>query len=121
MMILIVGPYRSGTGNDPKQIQKNMDRLEAMALPIYHKGHVPIIGEWIANPLIRLAGSKKVGDAIFKAYQYPVSHSVLKKCDAILRIEGDSIGADKDVALAKELGLGIYYNIDEIPTIDGRN
>lgn len=117
-MILIVGPYRSGTNNDPKRIQENMDNLEAMALPIFRKGHVPMIGEWAANPLIELAGSKEVGDVIFIEIQYPVAHRLLKKCDAILRIEGKSTGADQDVELAKQLGLKIFYDINEIPNAE---
>jgi len=35
--------------------------MEAMALPIFRKGHVPIIGEWFAHPLLKLAGSTKPG------------------------------------------------------------
>ncbi|WP_298999281.1 DUF4406 domain-containing protein [Flagellimonas sp. S174] len=119
MLIMIAGPYRSGTGNDPKLIQQNMERLEAMALPIFRKGHVPMIGEWVANPLIRLAGSKEIGDAVFKELQYPTAHRLLTKCDAILRIEGTSRGADQDVELAKELGLKVYYDLDEIPEANG--
>jgi len=115
MMILIAGPYRSGTDNDPVRIKNNMDRLEAPALPIFKKGHVPMIGEWVANPLIKMAGSKEVGDSIFTEIQYPASHRVLAKCDAILRIEGASNGADQDVELAKKLGLKVYYDLNEIP------
>lgn len=115
MLILIAGPYRSGTGNNADLIEKNMGRLEAMALPIFKKGHVPMIGEWVANPLIELAGSKKVGDAIFQEIQYPTAHRLLTKCDAVLRIEGASKGADQDVEIAKKLGLKIYYNINDIP------
>lgn len=115
MMILIAGPYRSGTNNDAKLIQRNMDNLEAKALPIFRKGHVPMIGEWAANPLIELAGSEEVGDAIFNEIQYPVAHRLLKKCDAVLRIEGSSNGADQDVEIAKSLGLKVYYDLNEIP------
>lgn len=115
MLILIAGPYRSGTNNDPKLIKRNMDRLEAMALPLFRKGHIPMIGEWVANPLIELAGSKEVGDDIFNEIQYPTAHRLLTKCDAILRIEGDSKGADQDVEIAKKLGLKVYYDIKEIP------
>ena len=119
MLIMICGPYRSGTGNNPELIQKNMDKLEAMALPIFRKGHIPMIGEWVANPLIELAGSKQVGDAIFKELQYPTAHRLLTKCDAVLRIEGASKGADQDVELAKELGLKVYYSLDQIPEVNG--
>lgn len=118
MLILIAGPYRSGTNNDPVLIKRNLDRLESVALPIFRKGHVPMIGEWVANPLIELAGSKEVGDEIFTEIQYPTAHRLLQKCDAVLRIEGASKGADQDVEIAKGLGLNIYYSIDDIPNAE---
>lgn len=115
MLILIAGPYRSGTNNDPVLIEKNMERLESVALPIFRKGHIPMIGEWVANPLIYLAGSKEVGDEIFQEIQYPTAHRLLTKCDAVLRIEGASKGADQDVEIAKSLGLKIFYSVNDIP------
>ena len=115
LLILIAGPYRSGTNNDQKLIQANMDRLEAVSLPIFRKGHIPMIGEWVANPLIKLAGSKEIGDAVFNEIQYPAAHRLLTKCDAVLRIEGASKGTDQDIEIAKGLGLKIYYDVKEIP------
>jgi hypothetical protein len=56
LIILIAGPYRSGTNDDPQLIAKNLDKLESFALSVYRVGHIPIIGEWIALPLIRKAG-----------------------------------------------------------------
>ncbi len=114
-MILIAGPYLSGTNNDPKLIQKNMDRLESVALPLFRMGHIPMIGEWVALPLLKLAGSKAPGDEPYKEIQYPVAHRLLTKCDAVLRLEGESKGADNDVKVAKELGLKIYYRLEDIP------
>lgn len=115
MLILIAGPYRSGTNDDPELIQKNLDNLEAMALPIFRKGHVPVIGEWVALPLLNLAGSKKPGDEVWDEIQYPVAHRLLEKCDAVLRIPGASAGADNDVKIALEKGIPVYYDINEIP------
>jgi len=115
MLILIAGPYRSGTNDDPELIQKNLNNLEAMALPIFKKGHVPMIGEWVALPLMHLAGSKKMGDDIWNEIQYPVAHRLLEKCDAVLRIAGESKGADQDVEIAKQRGLKVYYSLSEIP------
>ena len=115
MMILIAGPYRSGTNDDPELIKKNLDKLEEVALPLFHKGHVPMIGEWIALPLLKLAGSKKIGDKPWQEIQYPVAHKILEKCDAVFRIQGESTGADQDVELAKKRGLKIYYHLDEVP------
>lgn len=115
MLILIAGPYRSGTNDDPNLIKENLDKLEAMALPIFRKGHVPMIGEWVALPLLHLAGSQKPGDDIWDEIQYPVAHRLLEKCDAVLRIPGESKGADKDVEIAKARGLKVYYHIKDIP------
>jgi hypothetical protein len=115
MMILIAGPYRSGTNDDPKLIQKNMDYLESVALPIFRLGHMPIVGEWLALPIMKLAGSKRIGDEVFQEIQYPVAHRMLEKCDAVLRLEGASTGADNDVRVATELGLKIYYRLEDIP------
>jgi hypothetical protein len=116
MLILIAGPYRSGTNDDPHLIEKNMNNLESFALPIFEKGHVPLIGEWVALPLMKLAGNEKIGDAVWQKIQYPVAHRLLEKCDAVLRIQGDSKGADQDVAIAKERGLPVYYSLDDVPT-----
>ena len=115
MLILIAGPYRSGTNDDPELIQENLNKLESMALPLFRKGHIPMIGEWAALPLIRLAGSTKPGDPAWEEIQYPVAHRLLEKCDAVLRIEGASKGADEDVRVAKEKGLKVYYNLEDVP------
>jgi len=118
MLILIAGPYRGGTNDDPLLIKKNLEKLEEFALDIFNRGHVPLVGEWIALPLIQLAGSEKIGDEQWERIQYPVAHRMLEKCDAVLRIQGESKGADQDVKIAKERGLKIYYHIDEIPSVE---
>ena len=115
MLILIAGPYRSGTNDDPALMQANLDYLESVALPLFRKGHVPIIGEWVALPLIRLAGSTGPGDAQWEEIQYPVAHRLLEKCDAVLRLAGASKGADEDVRKAAEKGISVYYSLDEVP------
>jgi len=115
MLILIAGPYRSGTNDDAVLMRENLRRLEAVALPLFRKGHVPMIGEWVALPLLELAGSKKPGDAVYEEILYPVAHRLLEKCDAVFRIEGASKGADEDVRIAKERGLKVYYRLEDVP------
>lgn len=115
MLILIAGPYLSGTDGDPEKIAANRARLEAQALPIYERGHLPMVGEWLALPIIHAAGGREPGDAVFQAYQYPVAHRLIERCDAVLRLPGDSRGADMDVARARERGLPIYRDLTEIP------
>jgi hypothetical protein len=113
-MILIAGPYRSGTNGDAALIASNLERLEAAALAVYRLGHMPMIGEWAALPLAAQAGSIAVGDAISRQFLYPVAARMLRHCDGVLRIPGPSGGADGDVRLATEMGLAVYHDIAEI-------
>jgi hypothetical protein len=100
-------------------LQKNLKKLESVALPLFRKGHVPMIGEWVALPLIHLAGSKKPGDEAWEEIQYPVAHRIIGKCDAIFRIDGASKGADEDVRFAKERGLKVFYRLEDVPEAKG--
>jgi hypothetical protein len=115
LLVLIAGPYMSGTEGDPARIAVNRARLESQALPIYKRGHVPLVGEWIALPIIHAAGGKVHGDEVFQQYQYPVAHRLIERCDAVLRIPGESRGADMDVARARELGLLVCHDVRELP------
>ncbi len=108
----------SGTEGNLALIHANMQKLDEAALQVYHKGHTPVIGEWLALPLA--AGSREIGDEISKAYLYPVAHRLLQSCDAILRMPGVSTGADNDVRIGKASGLKIYSHIDEIPSDNDR-
>ena len=89
-MILIAGPYRSGTGDDPDLLAANLRALEEAAWPVFRAGHVPMIGEWVALPVMRGAGSTGVGD--------PVSEKVLYR-----------------VRIARERSLPVYERIEDVP------
>lgn len=117
LVILIAGPYRSGTNGNSLLIAQNLDRLESFALSIYKAGHIPMIGEWVALPLMKQAGSVKLGDEISEQYLYPVASRLLERCDAVLRIEGESRGADEDVRIARERGLQVYSRIEDVPVL----
>lgn len=115
MMILIAGPCRSGTNDDPTLITKNVQEMESYALPIFRAGHIPVLGEWLALPLVELAGSKKIGDQAFNEVFHPIATRLLEKCDAVLRVGGPSAGADEMVRVGRNLGLNIYSTLAEIP------
>ena len=115
MMILIAGPYRSGTGDDPDRMAANLRRLEEAAWPIFQKGHVPMIGEWVALPVLHGAGGGQVGDALYDQVMYPTAHRLLEHCNAVLRLPGASTGADNDVRIAQARGIPVYHSLDEIP------
>jgi GDP-mannose pyrophosphatase NudK len=113
--ILIAGPYRSGTGDDPELLARNVAFMESFGLPIYLAGHMPVVGEWLALPLVEAAGSQRVGDVAFNEIFHPIAIRLLSKCDGVLRVGGPSAGADEMVRIARERGLDIYSALDEIP------
>ncbi len=116
-MILVAGPYRSGTNDDPKKIAANVQAMTDTALTLYRLGHLPVMGEWFALPLIEAAGSKRIGDAPFNEIFHPVAVQLISHCDAVLRIGGPSSGADEMVATGKAKGKTIFMSIDEVPKV----
>ena len=117
MMILIAGPYRSGTGDDPQKMSANVQLMESFALPIFRLGHIPVLGEWFALPLLHLAGSKQAGDEPYQEIFHPIAKSLLEKCDAVLRVGGASQGADLMVEVARRNGLQVYTKLEQIPAL----
>jgi hypothetical protein len=119
LTILVAGPYRSGTGDDPERMRANLRALEAAALVLFRSGHLPLIGEWLALPLLEAAGSRQIGGPLWEEIVYPVAHRLLERCDAVLRLPGASQGADNDVRIARERGLPVYHRLDEVPSLVG--
>jgi hypothetical protein len=114
-LILIAGPYRSGTGDDPRLMAENLDRLEQAAWPIFQAGHIPMIGEWVALPVLRSAGATGPLDPLAEQVMYPTAQRLLAHCDAVLRLPGESTGADQDVTIAHQRGLPVYHHLQQIP------
>lgn len=114
MLILIAGPYRSGTDGDPQAMAANLARLEAAAWPVFAAGHLPVIGEWLALPVLRSAGAGPT-DPLADQVLYPTAERLLAHCGAVLRLPGDSAGADQDVAAARRRGLPVYHDPAQIP------
>ena len=59
LMILVAGPYRSGTDGDPARIRANVDAMTTTALALWRRGHLPVMGEWFALPLIEAADRRR--------------------------------------------------------------
>jgi hypothetical protein len=116
LMILIAGPYRSGTGDDPEKMANNVRAMEALALPLFRAGHIPVVGEWFALPLVALAGSRQVGDAAFEEVFHPIAERLLERCDAVLRMGGPSQGADLMVEIARKRGLAVFTRLEDVPS-----
>jgi hypothetical protein len=116
-MILVAGPYRSGTNDDPARIAANVKQMTTVALEVLRMGHLPVMGEWFALPLIEEAGSKQIGDEIFNEIFHPIAVALINHCDAVLRIGGPSAGADQMVRVGKQEGKIIFFKKEDIPRV----
>ena len=59
-MVLVAGPYRSGTNGEPAKMAANVDAMNRAALDVFRAGHLPVTGEALALPLIDLTGFPKL-------------------------------------------------------------
>jgi hypothetical protein len=108
LMILVAGPYRSGTNGEPVKLQANVDAMNRAALEVFKKGHLPVTGEALALPLIDLGAG-------FDETFHPIARRLVKRCDGVLRIGGPSQGADEMVAIARSHGKLIYSDVAQLP------
>ena len=121
LMVLIAGPYRSGTGDDPALIARNMQAMNESALAVLRAGHLPVAGEWFALPLIETAGSACMGDATWDAIFHPAAERIAARCDACLRIGGASAGADAMVAIFERAGRPVFRRVEDLPPVQARS
>ncbi|MEU0228149.1 DUF4406 domain-containing protein [Streptomyces sp. NPDC006284] len=75
LLILTAGPCRSGTDGDPQAMAADPARLEAAARPVVAAGHLPVIGERLALPVLRSAGAGQ-DVATARRRGLPVHHDV---------------------------------------------
>ncbi|WSQ62620.1 DUF4406 domain-containing protein [Streptomyces sp. NBC_01217] len=114
-MILVAGPYRSGTGDDPRKLEANVRAMNETALVLFRAGHLPVTGEALALPLLETAGGTGPGDALFQEIFHPIAEQLLFRCDAVLRIGGPSEGADRMVTQALAQGKDVYAGLAAVP------
>lgn len=115
LLILVAGPYRSGTGDDPALIAANMRAMNEAALRLFRAGHLGVTGEALALPLVEAAGSRGIGDPAWDEIMHPYGRLLAARCDATLRIGGSSRGADEMVAIARAHGKRVFNSLDDVP------
>jgi hypothetical protein len=101
MRIYIAGPYTKG------DVVLNVRSAVHAAAEVYANGH-----EYYIPHLSHLEHA-----ILPRPYEYWLKHDMawLEVCDAVLRLPGESKGADAEVARAIELGIPVYYSIEDIP------
>ena len=108
MWIMVAGPYRSGSSDS--SVWEHLRQLNDAAYQVFKKGHLPIVGVNLALPVIEGAGLDQ-----YEQIMVPISMALTERCDAVLRIAGDSGGADQEVERFLARGLMVFRSVDEIP------
>jgi len=99
-VVYISGPFTNG------DVVENVRSAVMVAEKIVQLGHTPYI------PHLSMLWHMIAPHPIEFWYEYDTNF--LRKCDCVLRIEGESSGADAEVELAYDLGIPIFYSIHEL-------
>ena len=107
-VIYVAGAYRGGSYNATFE---NIMAARRVAQQLWYKGWAVICPH--TNSIFM---DEKDGGSpeIF----LPGDLEIISRCDALLRLDGASNGADKEVKRARELNIPVYYSIEEL---DGRS
>jgi hypothetical protein len=83
--------------------------MNRAALAVFRLGHIPVIGVNMALSVIAAADQ----DAYAEVMQ-PLSLALAERCDAILRLHGESTGADEELARFRAAGKPAFRSLAEI-------
>lgn len=98
--VYIAGPYTKG------DVVKNVRRVVLVADRLRDVGFVPFV------PHLTFVWHLVSPHEIDFWYQYDLAW--LEKCDCLLRLEGESSGADNEVRFAEEHNIPVYYDVDTL-------
>jgi len=87
--------------------------MEETAVEVYRAGHIPILCEWFASPLVSIGGPSSTVGPEFTELVHPIAERLLARCDSVLRVDGLAAGADLMVGLARQRGIRVYQDLDE--------
>lgn len=103
MRIYVAGPYTNG------DVAQNVKKAITIGDALFNMGHKPYIPHLTHFWHILYEHTWKEWMELDEAF--------LPLCDSLFRIEGKSIGADGEVALALSLDMPIYYSLEEVPRV----
>ena len=105
---MVAGPYSSGGASEEQRV-KNLQALNDVALRVFEKGHVPVIDVNLALPIIATAEDR------YEEIMMPLCLALADRCDACIRIEGVSRGADQEVERFRAAGKPVYFDLNDLP------
>lgn len=98
MRVYVAGPYSKG------DVVLNVRNAVAAADSLLAAGHTPFIPH--LTHFWHLVSPKSYEEWLHYDFKW------VECCDALVRLPGDSPGADREVAYSKSLGIPVYLGLD---------
>jgi hypothetical protein len=99
--VYVAGPMKSG-------LEVGIHRAVQAADELMAEGFIPFLPQLQA--LWNMISPK---DDIY-GYFLPFDYAWIDVCDCLLRLSGDSFGADQEVVYAQKIGKPVFYSIPEL-------
>lgn len=98
--VFISGPYTLG------DVEQNVKKAMDLANDLIESGYAPF-----CSHLTHFLNNNN-----FQPYEkwLEIDNTFLEVCHAVIRIPGESKGADKEVSLAEKLGIPVFYDLEEL-------
>jgi nucleoside 2-deoxyribosyltransferase len=101
LVVYIAGPLGSRPAW-PANIQRAIDAAQL----VINAGHAPVVPHLLTHLDLDIERTYETWMRLDLA--------TLAKCDAVLRIPGDSPGADREVAEAQRLGIPVVHSVADL-------
>ncbi len=105
--IYIAGPLSADT---EEEMIANSEIAQHVAYELIKKGYVPFIPHLSVYTSFR--------DKVDYEWWMKYCFAWLEQCDALFFI-GESPGANREIARADEIGLRLFYKLDDVPDMRG--
>jgi len=99
MLIFIAGPYGKRAGAEPAVIEKNIDVVCKVGQWVAELGDVPVIPH-LWHRLV-------TGSFMNEEMWLNLSVELMLQCGGVIRLPGDSKGADAEVGVAQKAGVPV--------------
>lgn len=119
MLILIVGFYCFGIGDDLKKMVENLKWLEVLFYVLFQVGYILMIGEWVVFFVWYVVGGVMIGDVFYEEIFYLVVYCLLQLCEGVLWLFGDFKGVDNDVWIVCECGILVWFDFKDVLGVSG--
>ncbi len=111
---MVAGPYTSGARTAADR-EANLRELSAASLVLFRLGYLPVVGVHHVLPLLEVAGPES-----FDGLMMPISLALAERCEAVVHIGGESVGADLEVEKVRAAGGAVFEALEDVPAASRR-